>query len=148
MDYYQYYKMIGRCVRCRKVPATPGYTMCEACREKVRLSYHNPEAMQRRREVSTEWNRRRREAARESGTCYLCGAPALPGYIRCPACAKKNAASTLKSQRKKRAMCMAQDLCPDCGRPWKAGGDYVTCDACRAKGRSYYHQIRREAGKR
>ena len=146
MDSYQYYKMIGRCVRCRKAPATPGYVTCADCRRQARESYQTPEGMERRRQVSYEWNRRRREAARATGTCYRCGAPAPAGHVRCRSCAAENAAGSLKSQRKKRAWRVQNNLCPDCGRPWKAGGDYVTCDACRAKGRSYYHQIRREAG--
>jgi len=35
LEEYYYYKEHGICVRCHTNSATPGYTTCETCREKI-----------------------------------------------------------------------------------------------------------------
>lgn len=65
----------GICTRCGKAPASPGYTKCDACRQKA-----------------AAYAAAQRKSLAAAGRCTRCGQRLqVNGFLRCESCRKKTA---------------------------------------------------------
>lgn len=132
---YEWYKSIGRCVRCHKQPAEPGHIYCLACR--MDINEHNRANWHKRKEKANEQNRERlrarREEAKASGVCVIClKRKAGEGRTTCKICS----ARINNRQREKRDGHRISDLggCSKCGESRVVG--YKLCPECLEKYRA------------
>lgn len=151
-EMYEYCKLNGICVTCKKKPASPGRVRCEECikrdrechkrkRESCKASGICIHCMKRQVspgrtecEECIERDRRRHDDCRENGICIRCKKrPALPGRAECEEC--------IEWYRRKRDDYKAKGICTRCKkRPASPGRE--ECEECiereRKKGRERY----------
>lgn len=122
-------KAAGLCIYCGKVPATPGFLMCDTCRAKNNDSY-----------------RRSVEKHMAEGLCINCGEKKENlGKPLCMRCYKRKKERIMAYQVKTREAWIKQGLCSICGKnPARPG--LKTCLSCGEKRKARYRKRRAKNG--
>lgn len=108
MNYYEYYKSIGRCPICKRNKSAPKHVMCLECMSDVserNRSQRDKWTLERRKAESkraVENKRKRRERRKAEGVCVECGKrPPKEGRIRCAICLRKHSTRMKRYHREK-----------------------------------------------
>lgn len=97
MNYYEYYKSIGRCPNCKRNKSAPNHVLCLECMSDVSERNHRQRdkwTHERRKAESkraVENKRKRKERRKAEGVCVECGKrPPKEGRISCKICLRKH----------------------------------------------------------
>lgn len=108
MNYYNYYKSIGRCPMCKHNESAPNHVLCLECLSDVSERNHRrreelaPEQRKAESKRAVENKRKRREHRRAEDLCVECGKrPPKVGRLRCGICLHKHSERMKLYYRKK-----------------------------------------------
>ena len=97
---YHWYKAHGICNYCKQAYAEPGRVYCARCYRQMRVRQEINDPGRKKRSA---YNIERRARLKAAGLCVDCGrVDAMPGFVRCPKCRKKNAEQSMKYNLKKK----------------------------------------------
>ena len=97
MNYYEYYKSIGRCPICKRNKSAPNHVLCLEClsdvseRNRSQRDKWTPKRRKAESKRAVENKRKRKERRKAEGVCVECGKRTpKEGRIRCAICLYKH----------------------------------------------------------